>query len=72
MTNNMNPTDREQLLLLSQSHQQMMEQFKISNEENKLEHKELKEMVKIPKGLNSFGSKTKEDLIKEIKIWLQQ
>ena len=31
-----------------------------------------KKMVKIPKGLSSFGGKTREDLIKEIKTWLQQ
>jgi hypothetical protein len=31
----------------------------------------LKKMVKIPKGLSSFGNKTRDDLIKEIKQWLQ-
>lgn len=32
----------------------------------------LKEMVKIPRGLNYFRDNTREDLINEIKIWLQQ
>jgi len=30
-----------------------------------------KDMVKTPKGLSDFGNKTREDLIKEIKTWLQ-
>lgn len=32
----------------------------------------VKEMVKIPKSLNCFGNKTREDFINEIKLWLQQ
>jgi len=31
-----------------------------------------KKIIKIPKGLNCFINKKKEDLVKEIKIWLQQ
>lgn len=30
-----------------------------------------KEMIKIPKGLNSFGNKTREDLINDLRLWLQ-
>ncbi len=41
----MNPTDREQLLLLNQSHKQMLEQIKNYQEENNTQHKEIKELL---------------------------